>query len=517
MINISDLPAPIPKFATGLWRRRWIVLSVAWMVALLGWLLVWLLPDQYESRAQVFVQTETILDPVMSGVTARPDYEKRVEVMTLQLLTRPNVERIIVRSGLDKEIEAASETERRAKLEKLIDFVAESVAIASPQELYFIISYRYGDPVIARNVVDAVLNLLIEQDLGASLTENEEAKRRLDSQIEEFDRRLTDKEQEVADFRRLNAEELSVVQGNARQREIRERELARIESELTLARRQVATLENTIATTPRTSSGKELDELLVELAQLRSQYQENYPDIVNLKARIAELQAGAQNVLPDNPEFRRLQAELRSARDLAGSLRDRRERLLAELETLSFTIGQAPAVEAELQRIVRDYEQTRKGYEELIERRDRLSLTANLGAGGQGVEYKIFERPTASMAPVAPPRFLLILGALLAALGAGAAAGLGLTLLDKTFTQTVELETAFGLPVLGSISEASSDVVRRARGADYRRLALGALGLFLVGALYAYWEVFRLPANVTTGAQNAILEQAAPPPLRDAS
>ena len=47
-----------------------------------------MLPDKYESRAHVYVQTETILEPVLNGVVARPDYARRVEVMTLQTSIR---------------------------------------------------------------------------------------------------------------------------------------------------------------------------------------------------------------------------------------------------------------------------------------------------------------------------------------------------------------------------------------------------------------------------------------------
>ena len=104
MFDLSDLPRPLVRYGVGLWRRRWLVVAAAWLSALLLWFGVWLLPDRFESRAQVFVQTETILDPVMTGVTARPNYEQRVGVVKQQLLTRPNVQEIVYRSGLDKTI-----------------------------------------------------------------------------------------------------------------------------------------------------------------------------------------------------------------------------------------------------------------------------------------------------------------------------------------------------------------------------------------------------------------------------
>lgn len=505
--DIADLPQPIIRYGVGLWRRRWTVAAVTWIAALLGWFALWLIPDKYESRAQVYVQTETVLDPVMNGVTARPNYEKRVEVMKLQLLTRPNVEEIIYRAGLDREVTASNPREKRAQMEKLIDWVAGNITITSPQEMYFVIDYKHSDPTIARNIVDAALNLLIEQDLGASLSENEDARKRLDAEVAAFDERLTAKEQEVAAFRRRNAEELALVEGNDRRRDLLEADLSRVTDELALAERRVSTARSLLSSTAATSSGPELDKLMVELAALRSQYQENYPDIEALKARIGQLQAGGASALPSNPEYKRLSAELRAAQDIAAGLQDRQKRIRAELDALAFTIGQAPRVVAELKRIERDYEQTQKNYEELIERRDRLSITANLGAGSQGVEYKIFERPEVSLIPASQQfRMLLIAGVSLMALGAGLAAALILTWMQKSFSQSAELQTAFGLPVLGALSEVRSVAVLDERRRDIRRLAGAAAALAAAAAFYIYWEVVRLPAVSFDGAATASLE-----------
>lgn len=503
--EIADLPPAVIRYGAGLWRRRWVVAAIAAVCALAAWFALWLIPDQYASRAQVYVQTETVLDPVMTGVTARPNYERRVEVMRLQLLAPQNVEEIVLRAGLDREITAKDPRERQAQLERLVAWVAGQITITSPRELYFVIDYKNSDPAIARNVVEAALNMLIEQDLGASLTENEAAKQRLDDEIAAFDRRLTAKEREIADFRRANAEELALVEGSGRSRDLMEAELARVSDELAVAERRVVTARSLLAQTAATTSGAELDRLRVELAALRSQYNEGYPDIEAVKARIAQLEGASASQLPDNPEYKRLSAELRGAQDIADSLADRQRRLKSDLEALAFTIGQGPRAAADLQRIERDYQQTRKNYEELLERRDRLSITANLGAGKQGVEYRVFERPAVSLVPSSPPRLVLIALATLGAIAAGLGAGVFLTWLQKTFTQGAELQAAFGLPVLGALSEIGSDAVLAERRRDRRRLALGAAGFAALLAGYTYWEVFRLPAITPDGAASASL------------
>ncbi len=509
MFQFSDLPQPVIRHLNGLWRRRWIVIAIAWVAALLGWFGVWLLPDKYESRAHVYVQTETILEPVLNGMMARPDYSQRVEVMRLQLLTRPNVEEIVLRAGLAKSIKARSPLERRAKMESLVEWVSGQIKIESPRDMYFVISYRNSDPAIAQKVVDAVLNLLIEQDLGASLAEDEAAHRRLDLQIEAYDEKLTANERAVAAFRRMHASELSATQGNVRRRELKENELTRVSDELERTKGRILTLKNLLSATPRATSGDELDQLKMDLSTLRSQYEESHPDIRGVVARIKELERAGAGALSTNPDYVRLQSELRVAQDSIAAMESREQRLREELEALDFAVGAAPAVEAELQQIIREYQQTQKTYDELLARRDRLQLTRNLGAAGRGVEYQIFERPQQALLPSDPPRLLLIFGAVIAALGVGAGAAFVLTLLDKSYTQASELQAAFGLTVLGALSEVSSASVREMRRRDHLRLAAAGAAFLLASALFTYLSIFRLPsvASLQT-AQSASIEDS---------
>jgi polysaccharide chain length determinant protein (PEP-CTERM system associated) len=494
VFEFSELPRPVIRHLNGLWRRRWNIAAVAGALTLMGWTVLLFVPDKYESRAHIFIQTETILEPVFNGFTARPNYEQRVEVMRLQLLTRPNLEEVIHRAGLDQWKGAPSGARRRANLESTVRWMSDAVKIESPREMYFVISFKHKDPEMSRAVVDATLNLLIEQDLGASLTENEAARRRLHLQIEEYEEKLTANEGKVAEFRSEHAVDLVANQGAARRRELKEDELARAGEELARVKGRVVTLENLLSATPRTTSGDELDKLRVELADLRSKYKEIHPDIKGVVARIEQLERGAGGALSSNPEYIRLASELRVARESIGVLEQREEKLREELGALDLAAGQAPVALAQLQQIERQYETTKKTYEELLQRRDRLDLTENLGAAGRGVEYRVFERPERAVVPSDPPRLLLIAGVLILAAGAGVGAGMLMTAMDKSYTQASELQEAFGLPVLGVLSQSPSQAHYAQRRRDLKRLSGAAAALLLVGSFYAYWSVFRLPA-----------------------
>src|SRR3712207_9228165 len=51
------------------WVRRWLALGVAWGLCLVGWLIVALIPNSYESKARVFAEMQSIL-PQQVGITA---------------------------------------------------------------------------------------------------------------------------------------------------------------------------------------------------------------------------------------------------------------------------------------------------------------------------------------------------------------------------------------------------------------------------------------------------------------
>ena len=45
----------------GVWNRRWLALGVAWVVCVLGWLAISFVPNAYESKARVYVATQSVI------------------------------------------------------------------------------------------------------------------------------------------------------------------------------------------------------------------------------------------------------------------------------------------------------------------------------------------------------------------------------------------------------------------------------------------------------------------------
>jgi uncharacterized protein involved in exopolysaccharide biosynthesis len=70
----------------GAWRFRWIALVTAFTLALIGWAVVFALPDRYETDARVFVDTRTALRPALQGLTIDQNVDAQINFVRQSLL-----------------------------------------------------------------------------------------------------------------------------------------------------------------------------------------------------------------------------------------------------------------------------------------------------------------------------------------------------------------------------------------------------------------------------------------------
>src|ERR1700692_2897456 len=78
----------------GAWRFRWFGMAAACLVALLGWCLVFALPDQYAADARIFVDTRTALKPALQGLTTDQGVDGQINYVRQSLLEGPQLVQI---------------------------------------------------------------------------------------------------------------------------------------------------------------------------------------------------------------------------------------------------------------------------------------------------------------------------------------------------------------------------------------------------------------------------------------
>src|SRR6202521_5854382 len=122
---MPELVEQLLAILRGMWQRRWIGLAVAWLSAIIGTIVVFRLPDKYEASARVYVDTQSLLQPLMSGMAMTPDAGQQVSILSRLLLSRPNLEKIIRKSDLD--------TSAGRNAADLVDEAAGSLTIRSEE------------------------------------------------------------------------------------------------------------------------------------------------------------------------------------------------------------------------------------------------------------------------------------------------------------------------------------------------------------------------------------------------
>lgn len=85
---MNDLVEQILSYMRGIWRKRWYAMALAWLICVIGWIVVLRLPDQYEVSAKAFVDTQTILRPLLQGLTVEVNPDTQVGLIMKTLLTR---------------------------------------------------------------------------------------------------------------------------------------------------------------------------------------------------------------------------------------------------------------------------------------------------------------------------------------------------------------------------------------------------------------------------------------------
>src|SRR3954447_6620185 len=123
---MQDLVAQVLSLLRGAWRYRWIGVTVAWAIAVAGWIGVQFIPDKYTSSTQVYVDTESLLRPLLSGLAVDRDVMSQVGMMQAVLLSRPNLEKVAQKTDL------LLNAKSRKDQEEIIDSLAKRIQLGRP-------------------------------------------------------------------------------------------------------------------------------------------------------------------------------------------------------------------------------------------------------------------------------------------------------------------------------------------------------------------------------------------------
>lgn len=491
------------------WKHRRLGMLVAWIVGAIAAGVILRIPNQYEASARIYVDTQSILRPLMSGLAVQPNIEQQIMMLSRTLISRPNIEKLIRMADLDLNIK--NKTQQEALIE---DLTSSLKILGVGRDNLYTISYRDPDPAKAQRVVQALVSIFIESSLGDKRQDTDSARKFLDEQIRNYEKKLEDAENRLKEFKLRNIDlataegksgidrlgDLSTQLSNAKLL-LREAEQSR-----DALRRQIAGEEPVLL--PESAGGDSsislpeidgrIDVQKRNLDTLLQRYTEQHPDVIGARRLIKELEeqkrqeilarkkfaaANPGASVSNNPVFQQLKVSLAEAEANAASLRARVSEYEERYKRTTALMKTQPQLEAEHTQLNRDYELDKKNYEQLVSRRDSAELSGDLDTAGSIADFRLIDPPRSSSKPVAPNRLMLLPLGLLFAVAGGLFTAFAASQIRPVFFDSKTLRDITDLPVLGTVSLIPNHARHKKEQASLHRFLGATAGLILAYGL----------------------------------
>lgn len=480
----------------GIWRRRWLALGVAWGVCLLGWIVVSLIPNKYESQARIFVQMQSLLTDKI-GVTP-VERQRAVDSVKRTLTSTVNLEKVVRGTDLantvstDKEVTAAATGLR------------DAIKVIEQQENLFEIKATVGLPgmsdgenaKLAKEVVQKMIDIFVEENLSGGRLEASQSLKFLDQQISEKEEQLRTAETRRVEFERNSLGLLPGVGSVQTRMESARAELNQIDSNLMAAQGSLAAVNGQLAATqptiamPGLGGGGETRVAILEgqISEAQSRgWTDSHPDMQALRGQLARARAsaprgGGGGYSSPNPAYSSLRAMQAEKQAAVGALQARKAQLQAELSQYAARQVEQPGAQAEQDRLTRDYEAIKLQYDKLLADREAIRLRSQIASSTNAVTFRVLDPPSSPRKPEAPDRPMLMFGILIFGALAGLGTAFALSQLNSGFPSAQKLAAVTGMPVIGSVSEVETPT-QRLQSAKRRKMFVG--GLAGLGGVFA--------------------------------
>jgi polysaccharide chain length determinant protein (PEP-CTERM system associated) len=483
---------------------------VSTLICLGGWMFVLYMPNQYAVSAKIFVDTRSMLRPLLRGLAVtNTNLESSALLMRRTLLTRPNLEEVARKTDLDLTVKT------NQAFDNLVSKLAEKISLAgTDRDNIFSIAYESPDPQLAKRVVDEILNTFLEAALGSTRKDTAVTQKFLDEQIAEYEKRLIEAEERLKAFKQKHVGimpgEGSNYYGNLKQAaaalaqaELQLREIENRRNELKRQLEGEIPVFGLMEDSPITQSisspyDSRIAALESQLDVLLLKYTEKHPEIVGIRNTIATLEEKREEELqmlaeayaeePDgspavaeSPLYREMRMALGQADAEVAALKTRVDEYRKRAQEMAKLVDTIPEIEAELKRLDRDYGLNKSQHMALLKRRESARLSHEVDQSSDEVKLKVIDPPRVPLTPIGPDRIRYLSVAFFAALAAGGGLAFLLAQINPRFHTLDELKELTQLPVLGTVMMVSSS-----RQRTERRMELAMFGLVFSGLVASF-------------------------------
>ncbi|CAI3964253.1 Chain-length determining protein [Alteromonas macleodii] len=484
MQDLQQTLVQVLDYIKGVWIKKRYVIIFSWLICPVGFVYVASLPDVYSSKAQVFVDTRSVLQPLLRGLAIQTNPDQEIQMMAKTLLSRSNVEKIARESDLD------ITTTTEAEFETLVTNLTKDIQLSSTgRDNIYNISFSNEAPSTAQRVVQETLDLFVEGALGNNRKDTDTAGRFLDEQIAEYESRLTEAEQRLANFKRQYNDILPLAGTYYSSLQGLNDELEATRLQIRQAQQQAETLKGQISSSKQNDSfgvtnrdepvlstryDERIKSLEEELDRLTLRFTDLHPDVIETKAllesleesRSKEIEAfltadGDEQNQPLSELNREIKLEASRLESQIASLRVKESDLQSKIAGLESKVDLIPQIEAESSALNREYGVTKQKYEELLSRRESADLSRRADVSAEELQFRIIEPPLLPKRPSGPNRIIFYTVVLVLGFGSGIAIAFLISQLNPILIRPKQLLNVSDYPIWGTVTHLNIEQINK--------------------------------------------------------
>lgn len=474
----------------GIWIKKRYVMLFSWLIIPPGLVYVASMPDVYNSQARIFIDIGSDLDNALQGLTFQDNPNQRILMMVQTLKSRENIEKIA--RGADLDITTANLQEYNNLINTLDDDIKLRVPEARSKEQVFTISYQHPNAATAKNVVQETLDIFVEGSLGESRESANTANRFLDEQISDYESRLSQAEQQMADFQRQYSDllpssgsfysRLNMFREQLEETQLQLSQLARqketFRSQLSAERANMSNTSTSItdgSPAIQTRYDSRIIELEARLDQLKIRFTDLHPEVTEtsrlleslIQIRNEEIEkyldqdTSTADSVNTNPVSLDIKVEINRLDGEMASLKVKEESLLSKISDLRAKIDLIPQIEAEQVALNRDYEILKQKYLELLSRRESAELSQRADISAEDFQFRVIEPPMVPVKPSGPQRLIFYTAVVLVGFGVGTAVAFLISQFNPLLFRATQVARISDYPVLGCVSHLNKPAISK--------------------------------------------------------
>ncbi|MBF0258994.1 MAG: chain-length determining protein [Desulfamplus sp.] len=462
-LGISDIIAIINL-------RKWFLIIPAMLIIAASVGIALILPPVYKSESTILIKEQEIPgDYVKASMTSYA--EQRIQSINQKVMTSSRLMELIKQFDLYADLKEKKTTDEIiAVMSKDIKLTPVNVELPDPKTgrekvmtIAFTVSYEGRNPSKVQQVVSTITSFYLSEDIQDREKQASETVTFLNDEIKRVKISMNEKEAELSEFKQANISSLpEFFQLNMQTLSGAEHAIEREQERLNGLKERAEFLESQLATVKANTEIEEevhLKRLEMQLANLKSQFSDQYPDVINTKKEIEKVKAVVKRKKadtrgkPDNPVYISLSSQLSGTRSDMASVREQIAQFKRQADEFRAKTSATPKIEETYSRMVSDINNLKSKYNELQQKMMEATLSLSLQTEQKGERFTLIEPARLPEKPYKPNRLAIVLIGFVLGIGAGVGLAALVEFSDTSFRNAESLERVTGFPVLAEIPQ----------------------------------------------------------------